>query len=426
MTNTMLRVLGVVASLVVVSRSNALDRLVPEQYPTIQAAVNACQSGDRILLQSGVYREGILVQGKIFSLEAAMPGAANRPVLDGENVRRIIMLQSSTLTARGIRFINGNAAVTPERNGGAINCLNSQLVAEDCDFMNCTASYTAEVQGGGGAVHCDGGSASLRRCHLAGNRAFRGSSVFNCGSIQQCVFEGPQTGAGAIFTSGFSGGNSMTVDGCQLADSGIYMVNANLLLKNTIFCGSTTVGFEAGGTLSDLGGNLTLISCDCNSDGIGDFGQIFTGSLDDDNTNGIPDVCETSVTGVIPPSVPSQGGSTVTIKGTNFPEYPTVLIGGLPATDVVRVSTTRITANSPALQPGMTSITVNGFTLPAAIYIRPTCGSDLDNSGVVDSADFSIVLLDFGNCSESLTTPQPEPLIFQSIEIPTPLLLNKK
>ena len=133
MTKSMFRVLGVIASLVVVSRSNALDRLVPEQYPTIQAAVNACQSGDRILLQSGVYREGILVQGKIFSLEAAMPGAANRPVLDGENVRRIIMLQSSTLTARGIRFINGNAAVTPERNGGAINCLNSQLVAEDCD-----------------------------------------------------------------------------------------------------------------------------------------------------------------------------------------------------------------------------------------------------------------------------------------------------
>jgi hypothetical protein len=205
------------------------------------------------------------------------------------------------------------------------------------------------------------------------------------------------------------------------------MVNANLLLKNTIFCGSTTVAFEAGGTLSDLGGNATLISCDCNSDGIGDFGQIFTGSLDDDNTNGIPDVCETSVTGVIPPSVPSQGGSTVTIKGTNFPEYPTVLIGGLPATDVVRVSTTRITANSPALQPGMTSITVNGFTLPAAIYIRPTCGSDLDNSGVVDSGDISIVLLDFGSCSSSLTTPQEqEPLIFQTAEPEIPLLLNKK
>jgi len=148
-------------------------------------------------------------------------------------------------------------------------------------------------------------------------------------------------------------------------------------------------------------------SADCNGDGIVDYGQILRGELDDDNANGIPDVCETSVTGVIPPSVPSQGGSTVTIKGANFPENPTVLIGGVPATNVVRVSATRITATSPALLPGMTSITVNGFTLPEAIYIRPECGSDLDQNGVVDAGDISIILLDFGPCYEPPSPPLP-------------------
>jgi hypothetical protein len=147
---------------------------------------------------------------------------------------------------------------------------------------------------------------------------------------------------------------------------------------------------------------------DCNGDGIVDYGQIHRGELDDDNANGIPDVCETSVTGVIPPSVPSQGGSTVTIKGANFPENPTVLIGGLPATDVVRVSATRITATSPALLPGMTSITVNEFTLPEAIYIRPECGSDLDQNGSVDAGDLAIILLDFGPCYVTATTSQPD------------------
>jgi hypothetical protein len=395
------RCLTSLAALALSTKAHALDRLVPAQYPTIQAAVNACSSGDRILLESGIYREGIVISGKTVVLEAALPGSANRPVLDGENVRRIIMLQSAGLTARNIRFINGNAAVTPDRNGGAINCLNSQLVAEDCDFMNCSASYTPEVQGGGGAVHCLSGSVSLRRCHLSGNRAFRGSSVFNCGSIQDCVFEAPQSGAGAIFSSG----GSTTIDGCDLADSVIYMVNAIVRLKDTNSCGSTFVALEAGATLTDLGGNVTLASCDCNSDGQGDFGQIFTGSLDDDNANGIPDVCETSVTGVIPPSVPSQGGATVTIKGANFPDHPNVLIGGVAATDVVRLSATRITATSPALLPGMASISVNGFTLPEALYIRPECGSDLDQNGVVDTADISIILLDFGPCASNLPSP---------------------
>ena len=155
-------------------------------------------------------------------------------------------------------------------------------------------------------------------------------------------------------------------------------------------------------------------SADCNGDGIVDYGQILRGELDDDNANGIPDVCETSVTGVIPPSVPSQGGSTVTIKGANFPENPTVLIGGVPATDVVRLSATRITATSPALLPGMTSISVNGFTLPEALYIRPECGSDLDQNGTVDAGDISIILLDFGPCYEppaALAAPAPTPLL---------------
>jgi hypothetical protein len=43
---------------------------------------------------------------------------------------------------------------------------------------------------------------------------------------------------------------------------------------------------------------------------------------------------------------------------------------------------------------------------------------------VVDSGDLSIVLLDFGSCSDSLTTPQEqEPMIFQTTQTP---VLNKK
>ena len=82
------------------------------------------------------------------------------------------------------------------------------------------------------------------------------------------------------------------------------------------------------------------------------------------------------------------------------------LLSRTPATDVVRVSATRLTATTPAGLPGMTSISVNGFTLPDAFYYRPECGSDLDQNGTVDAGDISIILLDFGPCYEP-----PAPLV---------------
>jgi len=146
---------------------------------------------------------------------------------------------------------------------------------------------------------------------------------------------------------------------------------------------------------------------DCNSDGIVDYGQIKSGQFTDDNANGIPDICETSITGVIPPSVPAQGGAAISINGRNFPAQPTVLVGGVPATNVVRVSETRLTATTPALLPGMASVSVNGFTLADGIYIRPECGSDLDQDGEVSASDIAIVLLDFGPCYATATSSQP-------------------
>ena len=147
---------------------------------------------------------------------------------------------------------------------------------------------------------------------------------------------------------------------------------------------------------------------DCNGDGIVDYGQIQRGEFADLNGNGVPDVCEVSVSGVTPPSVPSQGGSTITIRGTNFQGTPSVKIGGVPATNVVTVSPISLTATSPALLPGMVSVTVNGFTLPDGIYIRPQCGSDLDQDGEVTASDIAIVLLDFGPCHSNAAHTQPQ------------------
>ena len=130
-----------------------------------------------------------------------------------------------------------------------------------------------------------------------------------------------------------------------------------------------------------------------------------------------------TITGVLPISGPSIGGTNITITGTNFEAPATVTIGGSPATNVVVVSDTQITATTPAGFPGPAVVTVN-LGSSTAFYYRPSCGSDLDNNGVVDSADLGIVLLDFGNCYESAAAAPQEPMIFP-IEAAKPIAVKK-
>jgi alpha-tubulin suppressor-like RCC1 family protein len=174
-------------------------------------------------------------------------------------------------------------------------------------------------------------------------------------------------------------------------------------------------------------GDACEIQLDCNHNGLADVCEILSGAVTDQNLNGIPDTCEVpSVSRVLPISGPSTGGTAVRIIGINFfSALPvSVTFGGAPATNVVVVSLTEITAVTPSGSPGDTVVTVNGASAEA-FYFRPSCDGDLDNNGTIDSADLGLVLLGFGSCSESLTTPQPEPMIFQTAEIATPVL-NKK
>ena len=55
---------------------------------------------------------------------------------------------------------------------------------------------------------------------------------------------------------------------------------------------------------------------------------------------------------IAPASGPPDGGTAVTISGTNFDPGVAVEIGGVPAANVVRVSSVEITADTPALPPG--------------------------------------------------------------------------
>lgn len=72
-----------------------------EQFKTIKKAVAAAQSGDSILVEKGVYREGTIVLNKTVHLIGL-----NRPVLDGNFKDEIVTFLADGITLKGFKIIN--------------------------------------------------------------------------------------------------------------------------------------------------------------------------------------------------------------------------------------------------------------------------------------------------------------------------------
>ena len=81
---------------------SGVTRNVPDQYPTIQAAVDAAIPGDLILIQPGVYREEVAVTTDSLTLRGV---DRNAVILDGEFTRG----NGITVTADGVAIENMTA-----------------------------------------------------------------------------------------------------------------------------------------------------------------------------------------------------------------------------------------------------------------------------------------------------------------------------
>ncbi len=91
-----------------------------------------------------------------------------------------------------------------------------------------------------------------------------------------------------------------------------------------------------------------------------------------------------TLTTISPVSGPTAGGTALALTGTNFAAGATVTIGGAPATGVVVVSSTRITAVTPAGTAGARDVRVtlgNGQAVTRAGGFTYTSGTSNDSDG---------------------------------------------
>jgi hypothetical protein len=171
----------------------AVTHYVPDNYPTIQAAVDAAGVGDRIVVRSGTYRgegnKNIIVDAKWITIESE--SGYEHTIIDCEGDGRgfSFMNVDDFTSLTGFKVINGSAD-----SGGAIYLNNASLNITNCimsgnssseggggiDMFHSSPSITNCVisgnttPGGGGGIKTDGGSPSFINCLITDNHATSG------------------------------------------------------------------------------------------------------------------------------------------------------------------------------------------------------------------------------------------------------------
>jgi len=132
---------------------------VPDDFTTIQYAVNELSQGDTIMIRPGVYYENIVIAGNRCLTLTSFYEAENDPglifetVIDGGGIDAVLSIHdNSQLTVlKGLSIRNGFSI-----HGGGIELYYADLVAEDVVIRyNNTWDYWSSAGGGIYAVNCN-------------------------------------------------------------------------------------------------------------------------------------------------------------------------------------------------------------------------------------------------------------------------------
>lgn len=241
---------GVVVSLGCVSIAEAVDRLVPSQYPDIQAAINASSSGDVVVVSPGTYNQRLDIGGRNITLRSTLGAAAT--IIDPQGAGGVVI--NSTNPAANGWTLDGFTI----RNGldSGLNLQGVQCTIKDCVFLN---NRTGSPQGGGG-VRTDGGivavlDCTFRQCESVSGSAKGGAILSKSTSLtlERSTFDTNR----CVSDTGFAVGGSVAVEG------GVTTVAfCTFLNSSSVSTGGGGLVTGRGGALDySISGSHTVIDC---------------------------------------------------------------------------------------------------------------------------------------------------------------------
>lgn len=213
----------------------AVTRLVPSQYPNIQAGINAAVDGDIVLVADGTYsgtgNYNIDFIGK--AIVVMSENGAESCVINCQGMGRGFYFhtnEDSTSALTGFTIRNG------EGEGGGIFCISSAPTIVNCIFRENNSAFD------GGALACFFGADS---------------------KIDNCIFDSNEGGGwgGGIYIDA----SLPVISNCDFINNGvsgqgggIYICGASPVMTNCYFYGNSA---QFGGAIAyDIGG-ATIINC---------------------------------------------------------------------------------------------------------------------------------------------------------------------
>ena len=155
-----------------------------------------------------------------------------------------------------------------------------------------------------------------------------------------------------------TGGTTVTINGTNFQPGAVVLFGTapgGISGLNCTESGGTAITCQTPAALADGGVDVTVVNVD---------GQLSSAVSAYTFQNITP-----TITSIAPTTGPTNGGTAVTVTGSNFQAGTQLKIGGLPAGDLVVVDDTTITGNSPGLPAGAADVTVrnsNGSTATLA------------------------------------------------------------
>lgn len=251
---TQIVILGLAgAFLILNSPVLAIERLVPSQYSTIQAAIDDCNNGDVVIAESNIYtgtgNRDIDFNGKAITVRSTDPNDPNivaATVIDCEG------------SGRGFYFHSGEGP----------NSILSGLTIK--------RGKVTDRPGVGGGIYCSGSSPTIEKCVITDNHVYGTNGYFSnkhggdaCGggmyfsssstAVIRCTFNSNTSEGGKGYNSTVN--FSYSSDGGNGAGGGMYCEsNSAVTVRNCIFQGNRTCGGDGGdGAFIELPPDLFII-----------------------------------------------------------------------------------------------------------------------------------------------------------------------
>jgi hypothetical protein len=260
---------------------------VPEDYSTIQSAIDAAISGDTVLVAPNTYYENINFLGKDilvtshyllandidFIIQTVINGSQpNHPdtascvfFINGETNNAI--LQGFTLMAgKGTRWQDIHIGGFYREGGGILIELASPTIQYNLITYNNVTDKTNCTSAGGGAIRCGDGDPIIQNNVITFNQGLYGGGIvmnFATGIIRNNVIY--QNGGGMDFGGGgiwsYASGptlienNTIINNNSNLDGGGILIwstsatIRNNIIWHNSAFTGGDQIGLRGGGTV---------------------------------------------------------------------------------------------------------------------------------------------------------------------------------